>query len=134
MKKLILLIAIICCSTLASIAQKKNDCPVLDGRTDTIICNDKKMLLDLSFCESNGQYHDGVLTDIDGKEEFCFFYKYDNKNNLTKITFWTFQWNNGGYVTKDKIGVLKIRGNKQQLIVKRGFTLSLDFVKHITKT
>lgn len=91
------------------------------------------MILGLHFCESNGQYHDGMLTDIDFNEVFCFLYKYDKKNNLTKITFWTFQWKDGGFVTTNKIGVLKIKRGKQKLYIKKGFTLNRDFVKLVTK-
>jgi hypothetical protein len=68
------------------------------------------------------------------KKNSVFFYVYNNKNGLKKITFWTFQWKNGGYVTKDKIGVLKIVGDKQVLRIKGGFTLNRDFVKLVTKT
>ena len=102
MKQLFIFSAIIWCTTIQLYAQKKNDCPISDGIVDTVICDGKEMILELSFCELNGQYNNGILTDINGKEEFCFFYKYNNKHNLTKITFWTFQWNNGGLITKDK--------------------------------
>ena len=86
------------------------------------------------ICESNGLYQDGILTDTNGNEEFCFYYKYDHQNNLNKITFWTFQWITSGYTTEEKIGVLKIRGDNQELIIKKGYTLSRDFVKLVTKT
>lgn len=134
MKQLIIFYVFICCTTIQLNAQKKNDCPILDGITDTVICDGKEMILELSFCESNGQYYDGILTDLNGKEEFYFFYKYDNKHNLTRITFWTFNWNNGGLVTKDKIGYLKIKRATQELIIKNGFILNREFVKLVTKT
>jgi hypothetical protein len=115
-------------------AQIKSNCPILDGKMDTVFCEGRKIQIELSFCESNGLFQDGVATDMNGNEEFCFYYNYDKLNKLKSITFWTFQWKNGGYVTKNKIGVLKISGDKQELIIKRGFTLSRDFVKLVTKT
>ena len=114
-------------------AQNKKDCNLLDGITDTIICDQKKLILDLHFCEFNKLYHDGVLTDINGKEEFVFFYIYDSQNKIKKITFWTFEWKNGGYVTTDKIGELKFDEGKEKLNVKSNFLLSREFVKLITK-
>ncbi len=114
-------------------SQTKSDCSILDGKTDTVSCEGKKIQIELSFCESSGLFQDGLATDLNGKEEFCFYYNYDKKNNLKSITFWTFQWKNGGYTTKDKIGVLKINGEKQKLIIKSGFTLSRDFIKLVTK-
>lgn len=134
MKQLVLLLAIIYGSTFHTYAQKKDECPILGGTTDTVMCGDKKLILDLKFCESNGLYQYGILTDTNGNEEFCFYYKYDHQNNLNKITFWTFQWITSGYTTEEKIGVLKIRGDNQELIIKKGYTLSRDFVKLVTKT
>lgn len=132
--KLILYIILSICSILTVNSQTKSNCSVLDGKTDTVSCDGRKLQIELSFCESNGLFQDGVVTDINGKEEFCFYYNYDKLNKLKSITFWTFQWKNGGYVTKDKIGVLKISGDKQELIIKKGFTLNRDFVKLVTKT
>lgn len=119
-------------TVLSASSQTKSNCPILDGKTDTVTCEGRKIQIELSFCQSNGLYQDGVASDMNGKEEFCFFYNYDKNNNLKSITFWTFQWNNGGLITKDKIG-LKISGDKQKLIIKRGFTLNEDFVKLVTK-
>ena len=134
MRRLFTLALIIYGSTLHIYGQTKKDCSILGGKTDTVICGDKKMILELNFCESNGLYQDGTVTDINGKEEFCFFYTYDNKNHLKKITFWTFVWKNSGYETKEKIGVLKIVNEQQELIIKNKYKLDPTFVKTITKT
>ena len=92
------------------------------------------MIVELSFCESNRLYQDGIVTDINGKEEFCFYYTYDNKSKLKKITFWTFAWKNSGYETREKIGTLKIVNGKQELNIKNKYKLDTNFVKTITKT
>lgn len=114
--------------------QTKTNCSILDGKIDTIVCSEENMIVELYFCQSNGLYHNGLVTDINGKEKFCFDYSYDKNNNLKNITFWTFEWQKSGYVTKDKIGVLKTSGGKQKLIVKKGFTLTEDLAKLVTKT
>lgn len=134
MRQLTILLAIICSSTLYTYAQTKKDCSILDMKIDTIICGDKKMIIELYFCESTKLYQDGIVTDINGKEEFCFSYTYDNKNNLKKITFWTFVWKNSGYETREKIGTLKIVNGQQKLNVKNKYKLDATFVKTITKT
>lgn len=132
--KFILCISFSLFTVITTNSQTKSNCPIIDGKTDTVSCDGRKLQIELSLCESNGLFQDGVATDMNGKEEFCFYYNYDKLNKLKSITFWTFQWKNGGYVTKDKIGVLKINGDKQELIIKRGFTLNRDFVKLVTKT
>ncbi len=49
MKQLVLLLAIIYGSTFHTYAQKKDECPILGGTTDTVMCGDKKLILDLKF-------------------------------------------------------------------------------------
>ena len=105
----------------------------MSGVTDTVECDNKKLIVDLSFCESNNLYQTGLVTDLNGKEEFCFFYRYDNKHQVKSVTFWTFEWKNGGYSTNQKVAGLRIKRDRQKFNVKRKYDLDLDFVKMITK-
>ena len=115
-------------------AQGVSICKVIETKTDTIECDTKKMIIQLDYCEQNGLYQEGIVTDINEVAEFCFFYKYNNRNELEKITFWTFEWSGSGYRTKEKIANLYFVKNKSKLVIKGKYDLNYEFVKRITKT
>lgn len=114
-------------------SQTDTDCVILDGLIDTVSCDNEQLIVELSFCQESNLYQDGVVTDLHGNEKFYFIYKYSKNLQLKKIVIWTFKWNNGGFETLDKIGVLKIKEGKNKLSIKRGYSLDKLFLSSIIK-
>jgi hypothetical protein len=120
--------------TIVSHAQSNTKCSVLDLELDTLICEFDTVIIERSFYTCNMHFESAISYKSNQKEFIWLMYKYDRKNKIKKVSFWTFSWTKGGgYTSGNRLAIMKLRGDNYRLNLKNGFLMSMDFAKAISK-
>jgi hypothetical protein len=120
--------------SIISQAQSNTKCSVLDLELDTLICEVDTVLIERYFYTCNGHFDYAISYKPNNTEFLWLMYKYDKKNKIKKVSFWTFNWTKGGgFSSGSRLAVMKIRDENYRLFLKKGFSMSMDYAKLISK-
>lgn len=120
--------------TNVSLAQSNPNCSMLDLEMDTLVCEIDTIVIERSIFVCNRHFESAITYKSNHKEFMWLMYKYDRKNKIKKVSFWTYyRTNGGGYTSGYRLAVMKLRGNNYKLYLKNGFLMSMDFAKAISK-
>jgi hypothetical protein len=125
------ILSLILLSLLMSVgyAQSKSDCDITDAKTDTVSSHEGTYIVEYTICQATGRYIEAMVSDINGKYEFYFTYKYDGKGHVKNVTFWTVKLLDKGFANDTKIGELSIEKDSQKMIMKTGYSMTVEFAK-----